>query len=304
MYDLVIVGAGPAGLSAAIYAKRAELNMLVLERGVMSGGQIVNTYEVDNYPGMPGTNGFDLAMAFREHAQKLGAQFVTDEIIQAEETGTGFVLRGRKESYETKAVILAAGAKHRELNVPGEATFSGRGVSYCATCDGAFFRGKDVAVVGGGDVAVEDAIFLARLCRKVYVIHRRGELRAAKSLQSTLLALPNVELVWNATVTQIDGEQNVNGVQVKSVQDGSVRTLPVQGVFIAVGIEPLSQPFAELVECDEQGYIKAGESGVTSRRGVFAAGDIRTTHLRQVVTAAADGACAVVSAERYLAERQ
>lgn len=308
MYDLIIVGAGPAGLTAAIYAKRAELDVLVVEKEVMSGGQIINTYEVDNYPGMPGTNGFDLAMAFRAHADKLGASFVSEEITKTEPIcdregkQVGYRLLGKKNTYETKTLLLAAGAKHRKLNVPGEDTLSGHGVSYCATCDGAFFRGKDVAVIGGGDVAVEDAIFLARLCRKVYVIHRREELRAAKSLQTALLALPNVEMVWNSQVKSVNGEKAVESLTVIT-REGEIpaeRKLPVQGVFIAVGIEPLSAPFAGLADQDENGYIIAGEDGVTSAEGVFAAGDIRTTTLRQVVTAAADGANAAVSAERYI----
>lgn len=301
MHDLIIVGAGPAGLSAAIYAQRAELDAIVLERAVMSGGQIINTYEVDNYPGLPGMNGFDLAQAFREHAQRLGASFVTDEVTKLTRTEDGFLLQGKNAEYEARAVIAAAGARHRNLGVPGEETFSGRGVSYCATCDGAFFRGRNAVVVGGGDVAVEDAIFLARLCAKVYVVHRRNELRAAKSLQKTLFELPNTEVIWDSAVEEICGEQSVSGVRVRHIPDGAVQVLPVSGVFIAVGIEPLSGPFAGAAECDAGGYIRAGEDCVTSVPGLFAAGDIRTTPLRQVVTAAADGARAVVSAERYLA---
>lgn len=301
MYDLIIIGSGPAGLAAAIYAQRAKLNTLVIERAMVSGGQVLNTYEVDNYPGLPGIGGYELGMKFREHADKLGALFAEDEVVRVEDEGAGKVKRvvGEKDTYEAKSLILATGAHHRLLEVPGEKELSGAGVSYCATCDGAFFRNKVTAVIGGGDVAVEDAIFLARMCSKVYVIHRRNELRAAKSLQEKLFSLDNVEMVWDSVAEEICGEGQVDSLKISNVKTGEKRTLSLQGVFIAVGITPESQAFEGLVEM-EKGYIKAGEDCATSAPGIFAAGDVRKKKLRQIITAAADGANAVTSAEHYL----
>lgn len=301
MYDLIIIGSGPAGLAAAIYAQRAKLNTLVIERAMVSGGQVLNTYEVDNYPGLPGIGGYELGMKFREHADKLGALFAEDEVVRVEDEGAGKVKRvvGEKDTYEAKSLILATGAHHRLLEVPGEKELSGAGVSYCATCDGAFFRNKVTAVIGGGDVAVEDAIFLARMCSKVYVIHRRNELRAAKSLQEKLFSLDNVEMVWDSVAEEICGEGQVDSLKISNVKTGEKRTLSLQGVFIAVGITPESQAFEGLVEMEE-GYIKAGEDCATSAPGIFAAGDVRKKNLRQIITAAADGANAVTSAEHYL----
>lgn len=301
MYDLIIIGSGPAGLAAAIYAQRAKLNTLVIERAMVSGGQVLNTYEVDNYPGLPGIGGYELGMKFREHADKLGALFAEDEVVRVEDEGAGKVKRvvGEKDTYEAKSLILATGAHHRLLEVPGEKELSGAGVSYCATCDGAFFRNKVTAVIGGGDVAVEDAIFLARMCSKVYVIHRRNELRAAKSLQEKLFSLDNVEMVWDSVAEEICGEGQVDSLKISNVKTGEKRTLSLQGVFIAVGITPESQAFEGLVEM-EKGYIKAGEDCATSAPGIFAAGDVRKKNLRQIITAAADGANAVTSAEHYL----
>lgn len=300
-YDLIIAGSGPAGLAAAIYAQRARLDTLVIEKEMVSGGQVLTTYEVDNYPGLPGLGGYDLGMKFREHADKLGAVFAEDEVVKVEGLGEYKRVIGRHETYETRTLIIATGAHHRKLGVPGEEELAGAGVSYCATCDGAFFRNKTTAVIGGGDVAVEDAIFLARMCSKVYVIHRRDQLRAAKSLQEKLLSLPNVEMVWDSVAEEIQGSGKVESLMVSNVKTGQKQSLEVQGVFIAVGISPESQAFQELVET-EGGYIKAGESCQTSVPGVFAAGDVRTKALRQIITAAADGANAVASAERYLTE--
>lgn len=301
MYDVIVIGTGPAGLAAAIYGTRAKLNMLVLEQNFMSGGQVVNTYEVDNYPGLPGVSGMDLSLKFREHAEKLGMEFLRAKVnkIAVGENGIKTV-EAENQTYETKTVILATGAHHRLLNVPGEESLSGMGVSYCATCDGAFYKGSDVAVIGGGDVAVEDAIFLARGCRKVYVVHRRNELRAAKSLQEKLFSLPNVEMVWNSAVESIEGEEQVEAVRLKQLKDGSSRTLQVDGVFVAVGITPDSDLLKGIAEMDENGYIAADETCETSVPGIYAAGDVRKKPLRQIITAAADGANAITSAERYL----
>lgn len=302
-YDLIIIGSGPAGLAASVYAQRARLNTLVIEKALVSGGQVLSTYEVDNYPGLPGIGGYDLGTKFREHADQLGAEFAEDDVVRIEDEGRGKVKRVvcAHETYEAKALILATGAVHRKLGVPGEEELAGAGVSYCATCDGAFFRNKVTAVVGGGDVAVEDAIFLARMCTKVYVVHRRHEFRAAKSIQESLLELPNVELVWDSVADSINGKGMVKSLSVTNVKTGEKRDLETQGVFIAVGISPESRVFEGVVDMDH-GYIKAGEDGVTSAPGIFAAGDVRTKPLRQIITAAADGANAVTSVERYLIE--
>lgn len=300
MYDIIIIGSGPAGLSAAIYAQRACLDTIVIEKNGISGGQVLNTWEVDNYPGFPGVTGFELSRQFREHANKLGARVVQDEVVQVELSGNVKKVVCEEETYEARCVILASGAHHRTLEVPGEEKLRGAGVSYCATCDGAFFRGRTVAVVGGGDAALEDAIFLARMCEKVYIVHRRDKLRGAKRLQERLQALENIEFVWNSETVAIEGNAQVEALRLRQTKTGEERRLDVDGVFIAVGIAPESELYAGQLELDEQGYIRADESGQTSVPGVFAAGDVRTKALRQILTAASDGANCVASAERYL----
>ena len=300
MYDIIIIGSGPAGLSAAIYAQRACLDTIVIEKTGISGGQVLNTWEVDNYPGFPGVTGFELSRQFREHANKLGARVVQDEVVQVELSGNVKKVVCEEETYEARCVILASGAHHRTLEVPGEEELRGAGVSYCATCDGAFFRGRTVAVVGGGDAALEDAIFLARMCEKVYIVHRRDKLRGAKRLQERLQALENIEFVWNSETAAIEGNGQVEALRLRQTKTGEEKRLDVDGVFIAVGIAPESELYAGQLELDEQGYIRADESGQTSVPGVFAAGDVRTKALRQILTAASDGANCVASAERYL----
>ena len=300
MYDIIIIGSGPAGLSAAIYAQRACLDTIVIEKNGISGGQVLNTWEVDNYPGFPGVTGFELSRQFREHANKLGARVVQDEVVQVELSGNVKKVVCEEETYEARCVILASGAHHRTLEVPGEEELRGAGVSYCATCDGALFRGRTVAVVGGGDAALEDAIFLARMCEKVYIVHRRDKLRGAKRLQERLQALENIEFVWNSETVAIEGKAQVEALRLRQTKTGEEKRLDVDGVFIAVGIAPESELYAGQLELDEQGYIRADESGQTSVPGVFAAGDVRTKALRQILTAASDGANCVASAERYL----
>ena len=300
MYDIIIIGSGPAGLSAAIYAQRACLDTIVIEKNGISGGQVLNTWEVDNYPGFPGVTGFELSRQFREHANKLGARVVQDEVVQVELSGNVKKVVCEEETYEARCAILASGAHHRTLEVPGEEELRGAGVSYCATCDGAFFRGRTVAVVGGGDAALEDAIFLARMCEKVYIVHRRDKLRGAKRLQERLQALENIEFVWNSETVAIEGNAQVEALRLRQTKTGEEKRLDVDGVFIAVGIAPESELYAGQLELDEQGYIRADESGQTSVPGVFAAGDVRTKALRQILTAASDGANCVASAERYL----
>jgi thioredoxin reductase (NADPH) len=300
MYDLIVIGSGPAGLSAAVYGVRAGLNLIVIEQNPMSGGQVLNTYEVDNYLGMPGINGFDMGQAFREHADKLGVSFVEARVKELVDNGAFKTVRTRREDYEARTVILAAGAQHAHLGVPGEEEFSGMGVSYCATCDGAFFKGKTVAVVGGGDVALEDAIYLARTCEKVYLIHRRDELRGARVLQEELKALSNVEICYSHTVQEIQGEESVKALLLQDEKTREKKTLAVDGVFIAVGIHPCSELVQGMAECDEAGYVLAGEDGASSCPGIYVAGDIRKKPLRQIVTAVADGANAAIAAAEFL----
>ena len=325
MYDVIIIGSGPAGLSASVYAKRAGLKALTLEKNPVSGGQVLNTYEVDNYLGLPGINGFDMGVKFREHADGLGCEFQTAEVLSVckehreekqlkaasvNETAVdaafepvraqGFMIETDEGVFRAKAVVAAMGAVHAKLGIPGEEEMAGRGVSYCATCDGAFFRGKVTAVIGGGDVAVEDAIFLARGCEKVYLIHRRDELRAAKILQEEVMSLPNVEIIWDTVAEKIEGNGQVEGISLKNVKTGDKMELPVDGVFVAVGILPDSEILKEIVNGDPKGYVLAGEDGVTDVPGIFAAGDIRSKKLRQIVTAVADGASAIQSVQEYL----
>lgn len=303
MFDVIIVGSGPAGLSAAVYARRAGLSALVLEKNAMSGGQVLTTYEVDNYLGLPGIGGMELGTKFHEHAAGLGAEFTTGIVRAIEKTEAGFKIITTKKEWEAESVILAPGASHAMLNVPGEERLTGRGVSYCATCDGAFFRGKTVAVAGGGDVAVEDAIFLSRFVEKVILIHRRDTLRAAKSLQEQLFVLPNVEILWDSVVTEIQGENRVEKITVRHLKQDSTEEIPLDGIFIAVGIHPDTAFVEGLVPMDEQGYLIAGEDGVTQTPGIFAAGDARTKKLRQIITAVADGANAAISVQEYLESR-
>ena len=303
IYDLAILGAGPAGICAAIYATRAKLNTIWLDKKFVQGGQIVDTYEVDNYPGLPGITGLDLGEAMAGHAAKLGMK-PQRETVRSIEAEQGIkVIRTKKNEYRARAVIIACGATHRHLGIPGEEELSGMGVSYCATCDAAFFQDRTVVVVGGGNVAVEDAILLSRTCKKVYLVHRRDELRAEKILQESLFACKNVELIWDSIPLSIEGTDKVEALKIRNKKTQEESFIETDGVFIAVGIVPGTEKFKDLVKMDEAGYIVAGEDGITSEPGIFAAGDIRTKNLRQVVTAVADGANAVASAQRYLLDK-
>lgn len=297
---MIIIGSGPAGLAAAIYAQRARLDALVIEKEYISGGQVVNTYEVDNYPGLPGIGGFELGMKFREHADKLGAQFINAEVTDLELEGKVKKVVTDEGTYETRTVVIATGARHRKLGIEGEEELGGLGVSYCATCDGAFFKEQTVAVVGGGDVAVEDAILLARGCEKVYMIHRRDELRAAKSLQERLFSCDNVEFLWDTEVTKIYGNHHIECIGTQNNKTGEKKVLDVAGIFVAVGTIPNSELLKGKVQMNEQGYVIAGEDCATNVEGVYAAGDIRMKMMQQIITATADGANAVMAAQRYL----
>ncbi|MCR5301054.1 MAG: thioredoxin-disulfide reductase [Lachnospiraceae bacterium] len=300
-YDVIIIGAGPAGLTAGIYAARADLSTLLIER-YGAGGQILNTYEVDNYPGLPGITGGELGYKISSHLDKFNVARQMAEVLAIDFCeGANKVITDTGE-YIGKTVILATGNSPKKLGLPGEAEFTGAGVSYCATCDGAFFKKKTVAVIGGGDVAVEDAIFLARGCEKVYLVHRRDELRAAKILQKALFELKNVEVVWDSIPKEVAGEGSVKGLVIENVKSHEGKTLDVSGVFIATGNDP-NCSYTDGVKKDEKGYVIADETCVTSAPGIFAAGDIRSKHLRQVSTAVADGANAVYSVQEYLLQK-
>lgn len=299
LYDVIIVGSGPAGMTAAIYAKRAELKTLLIEKNYMGGGQVLNTYEVDNFPGFPGINGFDLGMKFSDHVDKMGVERLETEVLSMDLSGAIKKIETEKGFFETKTVILTSGNSPRKLAVPGEEQFAGMGVSYCATCDGAFFKNKVTVVAGGGDVAVEDAIFLARGCTKVYLVHRRDELRAAKILQKSLFEMPNIEVIWDSVVKEIRGGNQVEEIVIKNVKDQTERIIKTDGIFVAVGNEP-NASYINMVETDKSGYVTAAEDCKTSVPGVFAAGDIRSKRLRQITTAVGDGANAVMSVQDYL----
>ncbi len=294
MKDLIIIGSGPAGLSAAVYASNACMDFLVIEKYPMSGGQILNTDEVNNYLGFESLSGFQLSEAFRKHAEKAGAEFINDEVLEMVKADESYKVKCYEGSYDTKAVILATGVVRRQLDIKGEGEFTGKGVSYCATCDGNFFRNKVVAVVGGGDVACEDALYLANICEKVYLIHRRNKLRGAKYLQNKVFANDKIKFVPNANVKEITGSSKVEKVLLDTGE-----SLDVSGIFIAVGIKADTKLTQGIADLDEQGFVIAGESCETSSKGFFAAGDIRTKPLRQISTAVSDGANAVKSVEMY-----
>lgn len=299
MYDIVIIGSGPAGLSAAIYAKREMLNAVVIEKEYLGTGQIALSERVDNYPGFYGESGYDLGDKFLSHAQELGAEIVQGEIERIERCDKIYTVHfSDGKSFDTKTIIYAAGAKPRKLNVPGESEFIGSGVSYCAVCDGAFYKNKIVAVVGGGDTALQDALLLSKIADKVYLIHRREEFRANKILQEKVRTADNIELILNAVSVEISGENKVASLRV--LQNGAERLIDVNGVFIAIGSVPNTSLLDTVAELDSNGYIVADEDGVTSAEGIFAAGDVRTKKLRQVVTAVSDGANCVISAEEYI----
>ncbi|MCD8380310.1 MAG: FAD-dependent oxidoreductase [Lachnospiraceae bacterium] len=300
MKDLIIIGAGPAGLSAAVYGLRAGMDLEILESNYMGGGQVLNTYEVDNYLGMPHYNGFDLGMAFQNHVADMGKELLSRDVTAIEKTDAGFAVHTDQGVMECKTVIYAAGATNRKLDVPGEEALRGKGVSYCATCDGALYRGQTVAVVGGSYAAVEDAVYLAGLCGKVYLIHRRDSLRAGAVLEKKLKGLPNVEILWNTIPVEILGQEEVEHFHLRNKLTDEECTLDVQGVFVAVGTVPNTQLLQGLADLDDYGYVIAGEDCASSVPGLFAAGDLRTKRLRQVITAVADGANAATAAWEYL----
>ena len=302
MLDTVIIGSGPAGLGAAIYASRAALDYVVLEKAGYSGGQIVTTNDLDNYPGMPNIDGASFSMALQEHAEKLGAVIKEATVTAIERNDDkSFTLKiDGQDDIITKTVILATGANPRTLNIPGEAQFLGRGVYYCATCDGMFFRDKVTAVIGGGNTALEDVLFLAKICKKVYLIHRRDELRGDKHSQEKIFALPNVEFVPYAVPKSIKGDKKVTTLEIELQKTGETKEIAVDGIFVAVGMIPNNKLVPDFVATDKAGYVIADETGITNTAGFFVAGDLRTKALRQVITAASDGANAIKSVTDYL----
>lgn len=300
MYDIGIIGGGTAGMTAAIYGQRAGKKTIIIEGGVF-GGQITSSPNVENYPGIASVSGSEFSMNLLDQAVKLGAETAMDQVTGIrEEDGVKIIETAGKE-YPCRSVILATGVTHRHLGIPNEERLTGAGVSYCATCDGMFFRGRDVAVIGGGSTALQDAEFLSNYCRKVYLIHRRDEFRGEDSIVKRLQGKENVEFILSATVKEIIGDQAVERLIVNSKKSGKEFKLDVSGVFIAVGQIPKNEIFADVVKLDADGFILAAEDCITSRPGMFAAGDCRTKEVRQLTTAAADGAVAALAACKYIA---
>ncbi len=303
VYDVIIIGGGPAGLSAGLYASRARLATLLIEKAIF-GGQIANAELVENYPGFPdGISGFDLGQLMHQQATKYGLETVAAEVMGLELSGAGNVVKTTEGQYTARAVIIAGGAEPNRLGVPGEEEFVGKGVSYCATCDGPLFRDQVVAVAGGGDSAVEEGIFLTRFASKVILIHRRNQLRASKLLQERAFANPKMEFLWDTVVEEILGGDLVKGLRVRNVKTGQRSTLAVSGVFIYVGLHPSTDYLRGLLPLDEEGRIYTDERMQTEIPGIFAAGDIRRNSPRQAISAAGDGATAALSAEKFLSQQ-
>ena len=298
MYDIVIIGAGPAGLTAAIYARRASKSVLVLE-AMSYGGQIINTPDIENYPVAAHISGYEFATKVYEQAQALGAEFIFEKAVGIKDNGAAKEVVTTDNTYECKAVIIATGSENRKLGIENEEKLVGRGISYCATCDGAFYRNKKVAVVGGGNTALEDALYLADLAETVYLIHRRDAFRGDETTVNALKQRENVKFVYNSTVTKLNAEKRLTSIEVTDKNTGETQTIEVNGLFVAVGRIPENQNFAQLISLDEAGYIKAGEDCITNVPGIYAAGDNRVKNVRQLVTAAADGAVAATEAVKF-----
>lgn len=300
IYDTVIIGGGPAGYSAALYSSRAGLSTLVIEKMTV-GGQMALTGDIDNYPGFDsGVDGFTLGMKMQSGAERFGALTEYAEVISVDFSGRIKRIETTLGTYQSKTVILATGAEPRRLGISGEAELLGRGVHYCAHCDGRFYKDKTVAVVGGGNSALTDALYLSRIAKKVYLIHRRDKLRASKIYRDAILEKDNVELVYNSRVAELLSDGKLLGVRLEDVENGILSELSLDGVFVSIGREPVSRIFSEQVRLDENGYVIAGEDTKTDVEGVYAVGDLRTKELRQVVTAVADGAVAAYHVEEYL----
>jgi thioredoxin reductase (NADPH) len=301
-YDVIIIGAGPAGYTAGIYCSRARHDTLILS-GILPGGQLVNTTEVENYPGFEnGIMGPDLMITMRKQTERMGTTIIDDEVVDVDFRRKPFKILTASEEYECKAVIIATGASPRKLGLEGEATFGGRGVSYCATCDGPFFRNQDIIVVGGGDSAVEEATFLTKFASKVHLVHRRNELRASKIMQERAISNPKIQFHWDSEVVDINGEQKVQSVTLHNLKTNVKSKLEAGGVFVAIGHTPNTKVFVNQVELDAQGYVVLKNRTSTSVEGVFAAGDVHDHRYRQAVTAAGFGCMAAIDVDRYLTE--
>lgn len=298
MYDIVIVGAGPAGLTAAIYAKRASKKVLVLE-AKNYGGQIINTLDIENYPVEAHISGFDFATKLYNQVKDLGVEVIFEKVIDINNNDHEKEVITTKNKYKTKTIILATGSENRKLGINKEDELVGKGISYCATCDGAFYKNKDVAVVGGGNTALEDALYLSDIVNKVYLIHRRDEFRGEESTVKLLKEKSNVEIIYNSNVTKLNSNDRLESIEV-TYKDGSVKTIDINGLFVAVGRIPENENFAKIINLDNSGYIIAGENCNTNIPGIFVAGDNRTKDVRQLVTATSDGAIAATSAVKYI----
>ena len=302
MYDMIMIGAGPAGLAAAVYGQRAEKKTLLIdEKGY--GGQIINTPEVENYPAIQKISGFDFANNLYQQAADLGAELTFEKVIAIEDKGDIKVVKTESGAYETKTVIVATGAKNRPLGLPREEELTGRGVAYCATCDGAFYRGKKVAVIGGGNTALEDAEVLSGLAEKVYLIHRRDAFRGEEANVKRIQSKENVEVMLNKIPTALLGEDKIAGLEIEDKISGEKENLELDGVFVAIGQMPDNQAFAQQIQLDDKGYVKAGEDCLTQTAGIFVAGDCRTKKVRQLATAVADGAVAALAAIEYINQK-
>jgi thioredoxin reductase (NADPH) len=303
-YDVLIIGSGPAGYTAGVYTSRAKLNTLIIS-GTLPGGQLMTTSEVENYPGFPnGIFGPELMMNMRQQAERFGTTIVDDEVIKVDFKKRPFTITTHSETYTAEAVIVCTGASPRKLGIPSEQQFSGRGVSYCATCDGPFFKGEDIVVVGGGDTALEEATFLTKFGKSVKIVHRRDSLRASKILQDKAFENPKIEFVWNNAVSDIKGDKKINTVMVKDIKSGKVRTINAGGLFVAIGHEPNTSIFQGELELDDKGYMVLKQNTRTSVEGVFAAGDVHDHRYRQAITAAGFGCMAAIDVERWLSERK
>lgn len=305
VYDVIILGGGPAGLTAGLYTSRAKLKSLLVER-MLLGGQVMTTTKVENYPGFPGgIDGPDLMLKMQEHCQEFGLEIRYGDASELRKGADGYEVVIDGEAIATRTVIVAVGAEPRKLDILGEAAFVGRGVSYCATCDGAFFKNVEVAVIGGGDTAAEEALYLTRFASKVYLIHRRDTLRATKILQDRLLANPKIEMIWNTVVERVEGDPTgIKCIEIKDTVSGKMRCMPVSGMFVAVGVTPKAGFLADLLELDPEGYLLTDSECRTKLPGIFVAGDVRKKMLKQISTAVGDGAVAAVMAERYLMENE
>ncbi|WP_301108239.1 thioredoxin-disulfide reductase [Sporosarcina sp.] len=302
IYDVIIVGAGPAGMTAAVYTARGNMSTLMLERGV-PGGQMANTEEIENYPGFESILGPDLSTKMFDHAKRFGAEYAYGDVTKIEDGREFKTIHVGENSFKARAIILTTGAEYRKMGIPGEAELTGRGVSYCAVCDGAFFRGKDIVVIGGGDSAVEEGSYLTRFANKVTIIHRRDELRAQKIVQERAFANEKIDFIWNTTVKQVNEKDGkIGSVTLVSTEDGSEREMETEGMFIYIGLDPLTEPFKELGILDENGYIETNDIMETKIPGIYAAGDVREKLLRQVVTATGDGSIAAQAAQKYIEE--